>query len=82
VTTRLNYSLAKWCDSEGIEQFTFYAVRKTWATLARKVADKSIVDEGLAHKGGYDLTDIYADRPWEVINQANADVLALFEWPE
>lgn len=82
VTTRLNYSLAKWCDSEGIEQFTFYAVRKTWATLARKVADKSIVDEGLAHTGGHNMTDIYADRPWEKINKANADVLALFEWPQ
>lgn len=82
ITTQLNARIKVWCEKEGIEPFTFYAVRKTWATLARKLADKSIVDEGLAHKGGYDLTDIYADRPWEVINQANADVLALFEWPE
>lgn len=82
ISTHLNARIKAWCENEGIEPFTFYAVRKTWATLARKLADKSIVDEGLAHKGGYDLTDIYADRPWEVINQANADVLALFEWPE
>ena len=80
VTNRLNGNLAKWCDSEGIEHFTIYAVRKTWATMARKVADKSIVDEGLAHKGDFDLTDIYAERPWDKINQANADVLAQFVW--
>jgi integrase len=82
ITTQLNARIKVWCENEGIEPFTFYAVRKTWATLARKQADKSIVDEGLAHKGGYDLTDIYADRPWEKINKANADVLALFEWPQ
>lgn len=80
VTTRLNDSLRKWCESKKITPFTFYAVRKTWATLARKVADKSIVDEGLAHTGGHVLTDIYADKPWDVINQANADVLAMFQW--
>lgn len=80
VTTRLNANLRKWCESEGIKPFTFYAVRKTWATMARKIADKSIVDEGLAHTGGHVLTDIYADKPWDKINQANADVLAMFQW--
>lgn len=80
VTINLNANLRKWCESEKITPFTFYAVRKTWATLARKVADKSIVDEGLAHTGGHVLTDIYADKPWDVINKANADVLAMFQW--
>lgn len=80
IAPQLNARLKKWCENEGIEPFTFYAVRKSWATLARKVADKSIVDEGLAHKGDFDMTDIYADRPWDKINKANADVLAMFEW--
>lgn len=80
VTTRINRNLAKWCEDEGVETFTFYAARKTWATMARKIADKSIVDEGLAHKGDFSLTDIYAERPWDKINQANADVLAQFVW--
>lgn len=82
VSSRMNTRLKKWCEAEGIKPFTFYAVRKTWATLARKVADKSIVDEGLAHKGDYDMTDIYADKPWDVINKANADVLAQFVWEQ
>ena len=82
IPSQLNARLKKWCENEGIETFTFYAVRKTWATLARKVADKSIVDEGLAHKGDYDMTDIYADKPWDVINKANADVLAQFVWEQ
>lgn len=78
---RVNQGLKAWCLREGVESFSFYAARKTWATLARKVAEKSIVDECLAHVGDFRLTDIYAARPWDKINEVNRKVLDLFEWP-
>lgn len=82
ITPIVNRGLAKWCDDEGIERFTFYAVRKAWATIARGKAgvEKALVDEGLAHVGDYQMTDIYAERPWDRINEANKRVLELFQW--
>ena len=81
VARYVNIGLERWANSEGIDTFTFYALRKTWATLARRCGvEKSLVDECLAHVGDYQLTDIYAERSWEQINAANAKVLALFEW--
>ena len=81
ITKYVNDGLAKWCGQENLDVFTFYAVRKSWATIARKAGvEKALVDEGLAHVGDYKLTDIYAERPWEKINDANSKVLALFEW--
>ena len=81
-TTAVNRGLTRWCKAEGIERFTFYALRKSWATIARRTegVDKSIVDEGLAHVGDFSLTDIYAERPWEKINEANRKVLEQFQW--
>lgn len=81
ITGTVNKGLKYWCEQEGIEPFTFYALRKSWATLARREGvEKALVDECLAHVGDYDLTDIYAEKPWARINEANSKVLALFEW--
>jgi integrase len=81
ITGIVNRGLAKWCEQEGVEAFTFYAIRKSWATLARKAGvEKALVDEGLAHVGDYKMTDIYAERPWDKINEANSKVLELFDW--
>ncbi len=78
----VNAALRRWQRSEGLPEFTFYAARHTWATLARAAGvEKATVDECLGHVGDYDLTDIYAERSWDVINAANARVLDLFEWP-
>lgn len=81
ITHAINRGLAKWCENEGDDRFTFYAVRKSWATIARKAGvEKALVDEGLAHVGDYRMTDIYAERPWDKINEANRKVLELFQW--
>lgn len=78
---RVNVGLARWCGRHGVERFTFYAARHTWATLARKAGvEKALVDECLAHVGDYKMTDIYAERDWDLINAANECVLALFRW--
>ena len=61
--------------------FTFYAARHTWASLARKEGvDKATIDDALGHKGSFQIADIYAEKAWELIQEANEKVLALFEW--
>lgn len=82
-TAMVNRGLRSWCEREGLEPFTYYAIRKTWATLARRIGvEKATIDEGLGHLGDYRLTDIYAERNWALAWEANARVLALFSWPD
>jgi integrase len=77
----VNRGLRSWCEKVGIEQFTFYACRHTWATLARRIGvEKATVDEALGHVGDFRVADIYAERDWERIAEANRKVLALFRW--
>ena len=77
----INRNLRTWCEKRGIEPVTFYACRHTWATLARKIGvEKATVDEGLGHVGDFRITDIYAERDWERIAEANRRVLSLFRW--
>lgn len=80
-TARVNRCLKKWCEDNEVEVFTFYAARHTWASLARKEGvDKSTIDECLSHVGGHRLVDIYAEKDWKVINDANEKVINLFVW--
>ncbi len=69
----------------GVEDLEFYAARHSWATIARSSAvgiDKYTVHEGLNHAPDKDMkvTDIYIDRDWSTIWDANKKVLSLFEW--
>lgn len=80
-TAKVNMGLARWCEDEGVPRFTFGAARHTWATLARKAGvEKATVDEGLCHVGDFRITDIYAERDWDLINLGNRRVLDLFSW--
>lgn len=80
--TRVNQGLRSWAEREGIEPFTFYAARHSWASLARGLGiEKATVDEALAHVGDYRIADIYAERNWTLAWEANRRVLALFRWP-
>ena len=80
-TAKVNKGLARWCADNDIPVFTFYAARHSWATIARKAGvEKATVDECLCHVGDYRLTDIYAERSWELMDAANARVLELFRW--
>ena len=77
----INRSLKKWCESHEVPVFTFYAARHTWASLARKAGvEKATIDEALCHVGEFDMADIYAERNWEIINEANRRVIDLFMW--
>ena len=80
-TARVNRCLKRWCVAEGVEPFTFYAARHTWASLARKEGvDKSTIDECLSHVGQHKLVDIYAEKDWTLIKEANEKVISLFVW--
>jgi integrase len=67
-----------------IEDLEFYAARHSWATIARSSAvgiDKATVHEALNHVDDkMKITDIYIDRDWKVIWEANKKVLELFDW--
>ena len=80
-TARVNRCLRQWCEEKGVDPFTFYAARHTWATLARQSGvDKSTIDDCLAHIGDYRATDTYAEKAWDLIQEANRKVLELFSW--
>ena len=76
-TQVINKGLRKWAGENGVEDFTFYAARKSWGTIARRLGvEKATIDEGLAHKGDFALTDIYVERDWGLINEANRKVVS------
>lgn len=80
-TARVNRCLAKWCEQNGVDRFTFYAARHTWASLARREGvDKSTIDDCLGHKGSFQVADIYAEKAWGLMSDANRKVLQLFDW--
>lgn len=66
------------------QHITFYAARHSWATIARSSRlniDKYTVHEGLNHvDDAMKITDIYIDRDYTNIWNANAKVLDLFDW--
>ena len=79
-THKVNRALKSWAKRSGLEDaehFTFYSARKTWATTARRIGvEKALVDECLTHVGDFPLTDIYAARDFDRMNEANRKVLA------
>lgn len=80
--TMVNKYLRQWCQREGLEPFTFYAARHSFATLARRQGvEKATIDEALGHIGDYQVADIYAERNWALAWEANRKVLELFRWP-
>ena len=78
----VNKYLRQWCQREGLDPFTFYAARHSFATLARRQGvEKATIDEALGHLGDYQVADIYAERNWRLAWEANRKVLELFRWP-
>ena len=80
-TARVNRCLKRWCEENGVEPFTFYAARHTFASLARmQGVDKSTLADCLGHIGDYKTTDIYAEKAWDLVQEANRKVIELFSW--
>ena len=81
-TARVNRCLRKWCEENEVDVFTFYAARHTWASLCRNdcKVDKSTIDDCLGHRGSFQVADIYAEKAWGLMQEANRKVLDLFGW--
>ena len=65
------------------EKFTQYSARRSWATIARNVAkvDKYTVHEALNHTDkDIAVTDLYIEKDFSLIWEANRKVLNLFDW--
>lgn len=80
---RVNKYLRRWAESEGLPGFTFYAARKTWASLARRAGvEKATIDECLCHVGELRMVDIYIEKDWSLLDAANRRVIDSLRWPE
>lgn len=81
----LNRGLKMVAAELGLPDLQFYAARHTWATIARSRLlniEKETVHEALNHVDlKMRVTDMYIEKDWSVIWEANRRVLELFKWP-
>lgn len=79
-----NVGLEKFCKRIKVPKLTVYDARHAWATTARHAAkiEKATVDEALCHVGEYRMADVYIQKDWEILWEANRKVLSLFVWPD
>lgn len=78
----LSYQFQSWAEANGEESFTIYSARHSWATIGRSSQcglSKSLIDECLAHST-HKLVDVYAEKDWSILWEANRKVLDIFDW--
>ena len=65
-------------------ELTFYYGRHSWATIARNICkvSKEDIGESLNHASSHDVTDIYIERDWSIIDETNRKVLDVLLKPE
>ena len=71
-----------WAEAHDESPFTIYSARHSWATIGRSNRvglSKSLIDECLGHSTNQ-LVDVYAEKDWSILWEANRKVLALFDW--
>ena len=78
---RINDYLRRWQNKAGVEDFTFYAARHSWATIARSLGvDLASVNDCLCHKDNLEMGRRYAPLTWEQKNEINMKVVESFVW--
>ena len=78
---KINDNLRKWQTDNGVEDFTFYAARHSWATIARSLGvDLAAVNDCLCHKDNLEMGRRYAPLTWEQKNDINRKVIDAFVW--
>ena len=78
---KINDYLRRWQKAAEIEDFTFYAARHSWATIARSLGvDLAAVNECLCHKDNLEMGRRYAPLTWEQKNEINQRVIDSFVW--
>lgn len=80
----LAHHLRAWADKNGIDRFTFYSARHSFASIAYSSAcniRKDIIDDCLCHISSENkMADIYIEKDWTVLWEANKTVLSIFNW--
>ena len=78
----LNKYIKAWGRRHGMGDITTYTARRTWATIARSRLgiEKATVDECLVHVGDFPIADMYIERNWDQLTEANRKVLATLDW--
>lgn len=81
-TVNANNAIRRWKeDHKKVEDFTMYAARHSFASIARKVGvEKATIDEMLCHVGNLRMADVYIEPDWEIHKKANEKLLAEFDW--
>ena len=86
LSSSLRSRLAAWAKKNGEEPFTLYSARHSWATIARSSRcgiGKDVVNECLCHiDPQMKIADVYIEKDWTVLWNANAKVLSLFDWSQ
>lgn len=77
----VNEGMKEICGLVGLGRITTYHARHTWATIARNRCKipRDTVDEALDHapRGGDRVTDVYIERDWKMLWDANRSVIDL-----
>ena len=80
----VNKGLRQWQEDNKEEDFTFYAARHSWATIARSKLcniDAKVVTAGLCHVDANNKTDdVYIQFDWEQLWDAQKKILDVFKW--
>ena len=80
----LSLAFRRYVKDNGLEPFTFYRARHSWATIGRSKRcniDKSIITAGLCHvDAGSRVDDIYIKFDWETLWDAQKTILDIFKW--
>lgn len=66
----------------GVKPFSMKAARHTWPTIAYSIAiPESLINDCMCHvDNNMRVTDIYIDKDWSVLWEANKKVLEQFTW--
>ena len=78
---KLNDYLRRWQKAAKVEDFTFYAARHSFATIARSLGvDLASVNDCLCHKDSLEMGRRYAPLTWEQKNEINKKVIESVVW--
>lgn len=80
VSAAINNSLKRYAARKGMDGFTMYYARHSWATYAYRYGmSKSLVNDGLCHiDPDMKITDIYVQKDWGMLWDANRAFLLKF----
>ena len=78
---KINDYLRRWQKAAKVEDFTFYAARHSFATIARSLGvDLATINDCLCHKDNLEMGRRYAPLTWEQKNEINQKVIDSFVW--